>query len=80
MPTTPCAVSEGAIELVRDVSRKLNTTDRDTLLAGVCDELATRWDDEYLEQRLGQMGLQTTSKILYVIDVYLAGRACGYLH
>ena len=76
MPITPCAVSEGAIELVRGVSRKLNTTDRDKLLAGVCAELA----DQYLEQRLNQMGLQTTDKILYVIDVYRAGRAYGYLH
>ena len=80
MPITPCAVSEGAIELVRGVSHKLNTIDRDKLLAGVCAELAGRWDDEYLEQRLNQMGLQTTDKILYVIDVYRAGRAYGYLH
>lgn len=67
------------MELISQVARELDSCDRMEILSGVCDVLETRWPSKSMEQRLQQMGLQTTGKILYVIDVYLAGVSHGFL-
>lgn len=77
--TEPRSISEGAMKLVEQVATELNSTDRNEILLGVCDAMEKRWPSKNLEQRSAQMGLQTTDRILYVIDVYLTGVACGFL-
>lgn len=76
--TEPRTISEGAMKLVQKVSHQLGSTDRNEILMGVCENLENRWPSKDMERRLAQMGLQTTEKILYVIDVYLACKARGF--
>lgn len=79
VPTEPRAISEGTMKLVSGVAHELGSTDRAEILSGVCEKLEKRWPSKNMEQRLAQMGLQSTDKILYAIDVYLVGAAFGFL-
>lgn len=77
--TEPRAITEGAMKLISTAAQRADSFDRDDILMEVCEELENRWPSKNLEQRLVQMGLETTEKIYYVIDVYLAGVSMGYL-
>lgn len=70
-------VTEGALKLVSQVAAGLSN--RMDILEAVCEDLESRWPPQTLEHRLAQMHLQTTDRILYVIDVYLAGRDRKFL-
>lgn len=73
-PSNQPTVTEGAIKLVKKIVEKQGLTDRMDILEAVCDYLEARWPEPTLEQRLRQMHLETTDRVLYVIDVYLTGR------
>lgn len=77
--TEPRTITEGAMKLVSAAAQRIGSYDRNDILFEVCEELENRWPSKNLEQRLSRMGLETTEKIYYVIDVYLAGVSMGCL-
>lgn len=76
---SPPIVTEGAISLISKVVKEQQLSDRMEILSAVCEVLENRWSSNALEARLAQMGLQTTSRILYAIDMYLVGKNHNYL-
>ena len=77
--SAPPVVTEGAISLIGSVVKERCLSDRMEILEAVCETLENRWTPNALEARLSQMGLQTTSKILYAIDMYLVGKNHNFL-
>ena len=64
-------ITDGAIRLVEEMSKKYRTKDRIEILHHVCAEVEKRYPGSSLEYHLNQMRIPTTKDILDVIDVYI---------